>query len=84
MDFIITVEPGPLFHMGTLTIQGFPEEARKKAVEGWKLKAGDVYDPGYVSVFLGEGAIDRSVVTHLKWTTDFAPGNLVNVTLRYE
>ena len=30
LDFVIRVEPGPLFHMGTFTIEGLPEPARAR------------------------------------------------------
>jgi len=83
LDYVITVEPGPLYHMGTLTIEGVPEASRARLAEKWKLKPGDVYLPHVLDEFLRD-TFEPSLGKRVLSRTDRADGNIVNVTLHYE
>jgi outer membrane protein assembly factor BamA len=43
VSFAVTVEPGPVYHMGQLTIQNSAEELRAAMLAAWKLPAGAVF-----------------------------------------
>jgi outer membrane protein insertion porin family len=47
----IDVREGPQFKMGRLTTKGFPDSINKSILEKWGLKAGDIYDSGYIEQF---------------------------------
>jgi outer membrane protein insertion porin family len=57
------VREGLQFHMGTLTIKGFPENEAKMLTSKWELKTGDVYDDGYGMEFTKKhmGTILRAI-----------------------
>jgi hypothetical protein len=42
--------------MGTIDFKGFSDPERSALIEGWKLKAGDIYDAGYIERFFREDA----------------------------
>ena len=56
VTFKIAVNEGPQFHMGTIDFKGFSDTERSTLIEGWKLKAGNVYDASYIGRFLREDA----------------------------
>ena len=47
----IEVREGPQFKMGHLTTKGFQDSVSKSIIEKWALKAGDIYDSGYIEQF---------------------------------
>ena len=51
VTYRIEVREGPQYHMGNLTITGFPDSAAKLLREKWRLKTGDVFDQGYAEEF---------------------------------
>jgi len=52
VDYAITVQPGPVFHMGGLSLVNLSDQQKAQVLEYWPLKQGDVYDPVLVSQFL--------------------------------
>lgn len=52
VTYRISLEEGPQYRMGTLTISGLSESEIKRLNARWKLKAGDVYDGTYLKEFL--------------------------------
>jgi len=51
VSFEITIDEGPQFRMGTLSIDGVPARQVDALVKKWKLKAGDVFDASYPGTF---------------------------------
>jgi outer membrane protein insertion porin family len=47
----VDIREGPQFKMGRLIVRGFPDSVSKLISEKWGLKAGDVYDSGYIEQF---------------------------------
>ena len=53
VSYSIAVTPGPVYHMGKLTITGLDDEKKALVLKYWPLHEGDVYDatlpPGFLS-----------------------------------
>jgi outer membrane protein insertion porin family len=47
----VDVLEGPQFRMGQLTTKGFTEQEAKMLRDRWELKAGDIFDDGYLPEF---------------------------------
>ena len=52
VDYAITVEPGPVFHMGELSLVNLNDAQKAQVLQYWPLKPGDVYDAVLVAQFL--------------------------------
>jgi outer membrane protein insertion porin family len=52
VDYTITVEPGPVFHMGKLTLTNLNEQQIAEVQQCWPLHEGDAYDAVMVPQFL--------------------------------
>lgn len=52
VNYAIAVEPGPLFHMGMLTLVGLNDRQRNDVLRIWPLHPGDVYNEIEVASFL--------------------------------
>lgn len=52
VDYAITVEPGPVYHMGELSLVNLNEQQKAQVLQYWPLRAGDVYDAVMVPQFL--------------------------------
>ena len=50
----VSIEEGPQFRLGELTITGMDEKDAEELRKKWRLKAGDIYDEGYASQFRSE------------------------------
>ena len=56
VDYAISVTPGDVFHMGTLTLENLTDVQKAQFLKAWKMGAGDVYDASYPPVFLKKNA----------------------------
>ena len=52
VNYAIAVDPGPLFHMGRLTLVGLSDRQRDDVMRVWPLHAGDAYNEIEVMSFL--------------------------------
>ncbi|MFY9746941.1 MAG: POTRA domain-containing protein [Acidobacteriaceae bacterium] len=52
VDYAITVAPGPVFHMGELSLVNLNDQQKAQVLQYWPLRAGDVYDAVLVPQFL--------------------------------
>lgn len=52
VDYSITVKPGPVFHMGKLTLLNLDPERQALVMKYWTLKEGDAYDATYAPMLL--------------------------------
>jgi hypothetical protein len=50
----VRIEEGPQFRMGELVITGLTDPETEALRKKWRLKAGDIYDDGYVQQFRAE------------------------------
>lgn len=53
VSYVITVVPGPVYHMGKLTLAGLDDEKKALVLRYWPMKEGDAYDatiaPGFLN-----------------------------------
>jgi len=52
VSYSINVIPGPVFHMGKLTITNLDEDRKTLMLKYWTMREGDVYDATYSPNFL--------------------------------
>ena len=52
----VTVEEGPQFRLGELTIAGMGDQDADALRKKWTLKAGDIYDDSFIQQFRRENA----------------------------
>ena len=50
----VSIDEGPQFRMGDLTIAGLDDKDAETLRSKWRLKAGDVYDEAYAQQFRSE------------------------------
>ena len=50
----VTIDEGPQFRMGELSITGMSDADAEALRKKWRLKAGDVYDDAYAQQFRSE------------------------------
>ncbi len=53
-----SIDEGPQFHMGAVTVVGLPEKASRRFLKAWKLRPGDVYDGTYLQEFMKQAIPD--------------------------
>jgi outer membrane protein assembly factor BamA len=51
VSFTVTVEPGPVYTMGKLTIQNGAEDLRAAMLAAWKLPAGEVFNESVIRTY---------------------------------
>lgn len=54
VDYAITIEPGPVFHMGELSLVNLNDQQKAQVLQYWPLRTGDVYDAVLVPQFLNK------------------------------
>jgi outer membrane protein insertion porin family len=87
LDVIVTVEPGPQFTMGKLTIQGLDVETEPHIKKLWALKRGQPFDAEYPDYFLGRLVEDQIMDNLGRTKSAIAPdpeNKTVDVTLTLE
>jgi hypothetical protein len=52
IDYTFSVEPGPVYHLRTLTVHGLGPQAQKDFDAAWSIQPGDVYNEDYLLNFL--------------------------------
>jgi outer membrane protein assembly factor BamA len=52
VSYAVTVEPGPVFHMGELSLINLSIQQRAEVLKYWPLQEGDVYDATVANSFL--------------------------------
>src|SRR5579863_3893025 len=55
-SYSFTVDEGPQFHMGTISITGLPNGLTKHLLKEWRIKPGEVFDQTYTAKFLKDKA----------------------------
>ena len=75
VDYSITVIPGPVFHMGKLTLLNLDAERQALIMKYWTLNQGDVYDATYAPTFLNRNrnnlhALDAWSATYKQYEND--------------
>ena len=58
VSYRFSIEEGPQYRMGTLTINGLSANLSKQIAKTWKLHPGDAYDGNYLKVFMKQAMTD--------------------------
>ncbi len=61
VSYALTVIPGEQYRVRSVTVNGLTPAARAEFDTGWRLTAGDLYDPGYVQAFLTNNTAVRGL-----------------------
>lgn len=48
VQYAVSVEPGPVFTMGTFTVQNVSDDLRAMIVKAWKIQAGEAFNEGAI------------------------------------
>ncbi|MGC1107499.1 MAG: POTRA domain-containing protein [Candidatus Acidiferrales bacterium] len=51
VSYQFSVNEGPQFHVGAVTVTGLPDALKQRLLKAWKLQPGDVYDGTYLPQF---------------------------------
>jgi outer membrane protein assembly factor BamA len=51
VTYHVEINEGPQYRMGQLIIAGLPDDEARRAKDAWGLKAGEVYDTSYITVW---------------------------------
>jgi len=81
-NYLVTVDEGPQYRMGSLTIAGLPDARHRQLLARWRLARGDVYDALYPKEFID--AARRSGIIRSSVHTKQVPDNdkrLVDVSI---
>ncbi len=58
VTYQFSVNEGPQFHVGAVTVTGLPENLTRRLLTAWKLHPGDVYDGTYLPQFMKQALPD--------------------------
>lgn len=58
VSYQFSVNEGPQFHVGAVTVTGLPDALKQRLLKAWKLHPGDVYDGTYLLQFATEALPD--------------------------
>lgn len=75
VDYSITVNPGPVFHMGKLTVLNLDPDRQALVMKYWTLNQGDAYDATYAPTFLNRNrsnlhALDAWSMTYKQYESE--------------
>ena len=52
VDYTITVDPGPVYRMGRLTVVNLSDKQKAEVLPYWPMKPGDVFNPELIPRFV--------------------------------
>lgn len=61
VTYVVTVEPGPVYTMGKLSLDNVTDELAASMLKQWRMAAGAVFDEGAITDFLATGNEDPSL-----------------------
>jgi len=61
VSYLVTVEPGPVYTMGKLSLENVTDELEASMLKQWKMPAGAVFDEGAIMTFFASGGDDPSL-----------------------
>ena len=90
VSFTVTVEPGPVYTMGKLTIENVSDDLRAMILAEWKMPAGAVFNEGAIRNLFAIGDANpklKQIFATVKCTYELRPNDFartVDVVLRLE
>lgn len=90
VSYVVTVEPGPVYAMGSLTIESVSDDLRARMMAAWKIAPGAVFNEGAILGFFATHGVNPELervfaTVNLKYT--MRPNDathVVDLTLRLE
>lgn len=88
--YSVTVDPGPAYTMGTLTLEGVTDELRSAMLAAWKMPAGAVFNEGAIAGFFATHGVNpalESVFSQVNYRYTLHPNDdshIVDLTLALE
>lgn len=61
VTYVVTVEPGPLYSMGKLSLENVTDELAAQMLKQWKMAAGAAFDESAITDFFATGNEDPSL-----------------------
>jgi outer membrane protein assembly factor BamA len=61
VGYVVTVDPGPTYTMGTLTIDNVTDELRAEMRSAWKMPAGAVFNEGTILAFFATHGVNPAL-----------------------
>ncbi len=61
VSYAVTVDPGPVYSMGKLSLENVTDELSAEMLKQWKMAAGSVFDEGAIMTFFATGDEDPSL-----------------------
>ncbi len=89
VSFVVSVEPGPVYTMGKLSLENVTDELAATMLKQWKMKTGTVFDEGAIMTFFATGDEDPSLartfaLSNCKYVLKLNDDQTVDVVLRLE
>jgi outer membrane protein assembly factor BamA len=76
--YTVTVDPGPAYTMGSLTLEGVTEDLRSAILAAWKMPAGAVFNEGAIAGFFATHGVNpalESVFSHVNYRYSLHPND---------
>jgi len=61
VSYVVSVEPGPVYTMGALTIDNVTDDLRATIIAAWKMQAGAVFNEGSISAFFARHGVNPAL-----------------------
>jgi outer membrane protein insertion porin family len=61
VSYVVSVDPGPVYTMGALTIDNVTDELRAAMLAAWKIPAGSVFNEGSILAFFATHDVDPAL-----------------------
>jgi outer membrane protein assembly factor BamA len=89
VSYLVTVDPGPIYMMGKLSLENVTDELSAEMLKQWKMAAGTVFNEGAIMNFFATGDEDPSLartfaLSNCKYVLKLNDDLTVDVTLRLE
>ncbi len=76
--YTVTVDPGPAYTMGSLTLEGVTDDLRSAMLAAWKMPAGAVFNEGAIAGFFATHGVNpalESVFSHVNYRYSLHPND---------
>jgi outer membrane protein assembly factor BamA len=61
VGYVVSVDPGPVYTMGALTIDNVTDDLRAAMLAAWKIPAGSVFNEGSILAFFGTHGVNPAL-----------------------
>jgi outer membrane protein assembly factor BamA len=61
VSYVVSVDPGPVYTMGVLTIENVTDDLRTAMLAAWKIPAGSVFNEGSILAFFATHGVNPAL-----------------------